>query len=246
MIDPITILRAQRSWRDAALADAQAAARDAAHALAGLEKAVAALTANLRDLGYPPVPGVIHPEPGLDSRLRHLEATVGGAVPPILVAFWQQVGGISLVDLEGYSHVEFWKAHGVTGPDGYCDGVHVDPCSAAWVESAVQEVTDLIEDPGSPPLGGPYLLPLAPDGYHKDNISGGVPYGIEVGGGWLAPWQNFSWTGPRRPISALPERSDLLGYLRTSILECAGFPALLGVPAFEPFRERLLRNVEVF
>ncbi|WP_438000350.1 hypothetical protein WMF26_11475 [Sorangium sp. So ce185] len=101
----MTILMAQRSWRDAALADAQAAARDAVHALAGLEKAVAALMTNLRDLGYPPVPGVIPPEPGLDSRRWHLEATVGGEVPPVLVAFWQQVGGISLVDLEGYSHV---------------------------------------------------------------------------------------------------------------------------------------------
>jgi hypothetical protein len=246
MIDPAMISKAQRAWRDAALADDATAASAAAPALEGLQRAATTLVANLRELGYPAVPGVIPPEPDLASRLRLLEATIGGAIPPTLVAFWQHVGGISLVDLDGYSHVEFWEARGILGPDGYCDGLHVDPCSASWTEFALRDFADLNEDPDLPPPEGPHLLSLAPDGYHKDNISGGMPYGIEVGGGWLAPWLNFSWTGRQRPTSAMLDPTDLLGYLRTSILECAGFPALFGVPSFEPIRERLLRNVEVF
>lgn len=246
MIDPATVLKTQRSWQDAAAADGETAASAAAHALAGLKKAATTLAENLREMGYPPVSGVIPPEPGLASRLQRLEATVGGPVPPILVAFWQQVGGISLVDLEGYTHVDFWAARRISGPDGYCDGIYLDSCDPSWLEFALRDHADLVEDPDLPPPEGPYLLSLAPDGCHKDNISGGVPYGIQVGGGWLAPWLNFSWTGRLRPTSATLDPCDLLGYLRTSILECAGFPGLLGVPSFEPIRERLLRDVEVF
>ena len=109
----------------------------------------------------------------------------------------------------------------------------------------MQDFSDLAVD-SALPADGRYLLSLAPDGYHKDDISGGAPYSIAVGGGWLAPWQNFAWTGARRPVSSPPDPCDLLGYLRTSLLECAGFPALLGAPSFEPIRERLLRNLEVF
>lgn len=244
MIEVGTIVEAQHAWRAAARAQGDAD-RAAEEALGGMKRCLTTLLTNLADIGYPNVPGIIPPEPGISSRLRRLEEAIGGGVPPILAAFWRVVGGVSLVDLDRYGHVKFWEAHGVTGPDGYCDGVHVDACGSMWLESTLQ---DFIERAGDPELSpeGPYLLSLSPDGYHKDNISGGEPYGVEAGGGWLGPWQNFSWTGARRPASAPPEPCDLLGYLRTSLLECAGFPALLGAPAFEPVRERLLRNIEVF
>jgi hypothetical protein len=33
---------------------------------------------------------------------------------------------------------------------------------------------------GARPAAGPFVLPLAPDRLHKDNVSGGPPYGIIV------------------------------------------------------------------
>jgi hypothetical protein len=246
MIEVEAIVEAQSTWRAAARAGGDAAAAAASRSLIGLRKAATTVLENLTELDYPAVPGIISPEPGLESRIQCLETVVGGAVPPILVSFWRLVGGLSFVDVNRYTHVDFWRARGITGPDGYCDAIYVDPCSTAWVEFAMQDFSDFIEDSGLSLPARPYLLSLAPDGYHKDNISGGAPYSLEIGGDWLAPWQNFSWSGARQPASAPAGPCDLLGYLRTSVLECAGFPALLGVPLFEPLRERLLRSVEVF
>jgi hypothetical protein len=154
------------------------------------------------------------------------------------------VGGVSFVDLAEYAHVTFWRERGIVGPDGYCDGLHVDSCDNDWLTFALEDFPDMAgaTDPVS---AQPYLLSLSPDGYHKDNISGGDPYGMLVQGDWLAPLENFSWTGPRRPLSA-SDRCDLLSYLRTTVLECAGFPALFGVESFEPIRKRLLGGIEVF
>jgi hypothetical protein len=90
-----------------------------------------------------------------------------------------------------------------------------------------------------------FVLTLAPDGYHKDNISGGA-YGVRLGSGWLAQWEDFAWGGPTRPESAPTDPCDFLGYLRTAILECAGFPGLLGVPGFEAIRQVLLRGLPRF
>jgi hypothetical protein len=245
MIDVADILRSQSAWSTAAQTGGDAAASAASVGLAGLKSAVITLLENLATLDYPMVPGVIPPEADLDFRVRQLEATIGAPVPCGLVAFWRLVGGVSLVDLTAYAHVEFWEAHGVAGPHGFCDGVHVDPCSIDWVESTLQDFMDRVDDAELPPEQR-HLLSLAPDGYHKDNISGGAPYGVEVGGDWLAPWQNFSWPGARRPVSAPPDPCDMLSYLRTSVLECAGFPGFFGVPAFDRFRQQLLRNVKVF
>ena len=244
MINAEAIVQAQRAWRTAVAVGDDEAQVAAAAALGGLGDAVRVLLENLAALGYPDVPGLIPPSKHIDVRLRKLGAKVG-AVPPILAAFWRSVGGVSLVDLEDYEHVDFWDAIGVAGPDGFCDGAHVHACRSEWVKFTVQDFIDQAEDPDVPPDGS-YLLSLAPDGYHKDNISGGAAYGLDAGAGWLAPWRNFAWTGARRPDSAPPDPCDFLGYLRTSILECAGFPGLFGVGSFEPIRRRLLRHVEVF
>lgn len=209
MIEVADILGSQSSWRTAAEAGGESADSATEAALVGLNSALTVLLENLAALDYPAVPGIIPPEADLDSRVRKLEATVGAPVPRVLVAFWRLVGGVSLVDLEEYAHVEFWEAHGVASPHGFCDGVHVDPCSADWVESALQEFIDRAEDPDLS-LEHPYLLSLAPDGYHKDNISGGAPHGVDVGDDWLAQWQNFSWQGLLRMTTTLPHKAKPL------------------------------------
>ena len=81
--------------------------------------------------------------------------------------------------------------------------------------------------------------------HHKDDISGGDSYGVKDGA-WLPPLMNFEWSGRIRPLSATNSKVDLMAYLRTSILECAGFPGLLGNKAFEPIRVRLIESLPVF
>jgi hypothetical protein len=47
------------------------------------------------------------------------------------------------------------------------------------------------------------------------------------------------------PITAPPE-PDVLSYLRTTVLVCAGFPALYGTPGFESYRIKLLSGMRCF
>jgi hypothetical protein len=244
VVHPTEILKAQAQWREAALADGTA--RPAATAaLSGMKAAVTALVSNLREIGYPSVPGVIPPEPGVEERIERLEQTVG-AVPPILALFWREVGGLSLLDFDDHAHVGFWEEHGVSSSTYvYPDGVAVEPLDAGWLRFILTDYAGPHEPPGSSPLPEPYVIELAPDYFFKEGYSGGISYGIEVGGGWLATWQVFTWL-PGFPVSAPPAPCEFLGYLRTAILECAGFPGLLGLPGFGPLRERLLEGVELF
>jgi hypothetical protein len=91
-----------------------------------------------------------------------------------------------------------------------------------------------------------FLLALSPDGFHKDNISGGAPYGVFPELSWKPIWRNFEWTGVQFPLTALSSPPDFLSYLRTTILECAGFPAFLGLADFDRIRDHLLRSVLIF
>jgi hypothetical protein len=159
--------------------------------------------------------------------------------------FWEQVGGISFVDLGQYQHVDFWKGHKITPPKIFCDGLYVNSCIDEWTSFICNDFEDWKED-SAPDESESFLLSLSPDGYHKDNISGGAPYGLYPGEAWKPVWQNFEWTGPQRPVTAPASAPDFLSYLRTAILECAGFPGFSGLAEFDPIRERLLKGVPIF
>jgi hypothetical protein len=239
-----SVIAAQQAWQEAARTSDEAAASAATAAFDGLIAATEALVRNLGALGFPDIPGRIAPEPRVRQRVATLERHVGGRVPPVLAEFWSRVGGISLVDLENYAHVPFFDTHRLRGRSEFCDGIHVDRCSASWLRFALDDYNDLRDDPDLAPPDA-YMLSLSPDGYHKDNISGGDPYGVNVDDGWLAPWRNFEWPR-RRPLSVPSGECDFLGYLRSALLECAGFPGLYGLASFEPMRTRLLQGVCVF
>lgn len=242
---PERIRELQEGWiRAARVSDAVARAA-AGRALRGASDATKVLLKNLGKLDYPEVRGVRPPPKRIEDRLAKLRGALGAAPPPALTLFWETVGGISLVDLTAYQHVGFWKRRGVTGPAGFSDGVHIDRCSKGWVRFVCQDHDDLRSDPAGAPRG-PYAIPISPDGYHKDNLSGGPTYGMAIGGGWLAPILDFEWSGSRRPLSAPEGPPDLIGYLRTALLECAGFPALYGSDSFEPVRIQLLDGVAPF
>jgi hypothetical protein len=219
-----------------------------AMALESLSKCADALTVlseNLRALGYRWVSLEHVPIDVLKGNIQTIETKTGLLIPEILVAFWERVGGISFVDLKDYQHVGFWDEQGIISPKGFADGLHIDPCNSEWTSFVCQDYAEW-KDYYNQGETESFLLSLSPDGYHKDNISGGAPYGIFAESSWKPVWQNFEWSGAAYPVTALGGSPDFLSYLRTAILECAGFPALLGNLAFYPIKERLLQGVPLF
>jgi hypothetical protein len=237
------ILQKQRAWQVILPADGTNVRAHATEALSICAEAVDVLSENLRKIGYTWITVERIPMDGIEQNVRRIETQISSTIPQVLVEFWKVVGGISFVDLENYAHVDFWKNHQIGPRDGFADGLHVDACTSEWASSICNDYLDWKNFNAD---DGEFLLSLAPDGYHKDNISGGAPYGVYLGSSWKPTWQNFAWSGWVNPTTALTNPPDFLSYLRTTILECAGFPALLGAPAFELLRHDLLKGVPLF
>jgi hypothetical protein len=206
----------------------------------------------LAALAYP-VATPLEPCEDLDDALASFDEA-GIVVPPALVAVWREVGAVSFVDLGRYRHVAFWDdvldrwRAGDDGRDvGYppcCDGLVIDgPSQDGWVDYVIDTLEEGV-DQGLPPG-----IELAPDALHKDNVSGSGPYELLMPGAdddpWLAPVDGFGWTDPPPP-SAPPGAPDLVSYLRTSVLDCGGFPGLFGHPAFAPVLRDLTADLPVF
>jgi hypothetical protein len=239
------ILENQRAWQGISAGDEAALRATALESLSKCADAIAVLGENLRIFGYVWVSSERIPLDELERNIRTIETRTGLSIPRILVHFWEMIGGVSFVDLETYQHVGFWEEHKIIPPKGFADGLHVDPCNNAWASYICQDYEEWRDDYRQDE-SGEFLFSLSPDGFHKDNISGGAPYGVFAGLSWKPVWQYFEWPGRVRPLTALAAPPDFLSYLRTTILECAGFPGLLGVPAFNPVRETLLQDVPVF
>jgi hypothetical protein len=192
------------------------------------------LSRRLTAMDYPSA--VVREPPGdVDALLTCLEHTIrefvepGTAfVPPALAEFWRIVGSISFVEFSdhgaGYSHCRFWEDRGIWGPEGFSDALHIDDISQEWIDmvradfEAEREWRS--ENPGSdvPAGDGGYVLALSPDGYHKDNISGGPPYGVRPGPEWDPIWREFRWAGAAVPMSA-PEGPPT--FVGRSALSCS-------------------------
>jgi hypothetical protein len=123
-----------------------------------------------------------------------------GPLPLSLSAFWHEVGAVDLVGMH-----PAW-------PDGL-DPLVVDP-----PEGALSFLYDE-EDEEQGQFAG-----LAPDDLHKDNTSGGDPYGVRLPN----PAADFLFEYERHNLLFVP-------YLRLAILRWGGFPGLDGRGiAFEP------------
>jgi hypothetical protein len=131
-----------------------------------------------------------------------------GSLPLSLTTFWQEVGAVDLVGMH-----PSW-------PDGL-DPLVVDPPEGP--------LSDLFDE------GEGIFVALAPDDLHKDNVSGGDPYGLQL-------------PNPSADFLFMYERHDLLfvPYLRLAILHWGGFPGLEGGGIqFEPL-EALVAGLEPF
>ena len=123
----------------------------------------------------------------MQADLEELESEAG-SIPLSLIAFWQEVGAVDLVGMH-----PAWQAG--------LDPLVLDPPEAA--------LSDLYDDEEGIFVG------LSPDDLHKDNTSGGDPYGL------LLP-------DPSADFKLKYERHNLLfvPYLRLAILRWGGFPGL--------------------
>ncbi len=73
-----------------------------------------------------------------------------------------------------------------------------------------------------------------------------MPYTIGNSSEWTPEWENFEWSGLHAPVTAPVGKLDFVSYLRTSILECGGFPGFFGNPAFESIRQEFTRDMDPF
>ena len=248
MVDFKQIKDAQEAWQIAVSAGDAAAEQAAQAAVTGCRSALIALTENLKQMNYPVKTYFTPCSEGFDPRVTAIEEATGKSIPPILKLFWRTVGGVSLVDLEDYAHKSFWSERNIHNSElGCSDGLYVQGLSEDWSRALVKSFFNAQEyHKRSGWAESPFFIFLSPDGFHKDCFSGGDDYEVLSGNSWNPPLENFTWLGPKRPETAPPDPCDFLSYLRTTILECAGFPGLYGVPEFEPIRERLLADVPLF
>lgn len=105
------------------------------------------------------------PPPGdVKDQVAQLERLVGPL--PLSLRAWYEVGGG--VNLMGYQAL--W-------PDIYTDPLVIDPIEAAFGE--YQDWQEQVAEEGLEEVG-PFQVPIAPDFYHKNDVSGGGPYQIEL------------------------------------------------------------------
>ena len=153
------------------------------------------------------MPPLTPPSEEMRADCEELEAEAG-PLPLSLTAFWQEVGAVDLVGMH-----PAW-------PDGL-DPLVVDP--------PVGPLSDLYDEEEG------FFAALAPDDLHKDNVSGGDPYGLQL-------------PNPSADFMFMYERHDLLfvPYLRLAILRWGGFPGLEARDiAFEPL-DTLVAELELF
>jgi hypothetical protein len=191
------------------------------------------IAGRLRALGWRPLYAQLRtpPEPGDAALFVQLEAEVG-PIPPTLLAFWQEVGGINWVwdynadetppDLDLCLPLQEHDALCVHAPGDI-------PCSLDdWTyENRGRE----------PELKEPLDLALAPDYLHKANISGGMPYGVELPFDGADPV--FAWEQHQLPF---------LDYLRHA-LRWGGFPGFdrhAQHPGVQDFAARMTRDLLPF
>jgi hypothetical protein len=164
-------------------------------------KRIAALVGRLRDSGYAfdrPDEVFPGPAPGAPEAIQRLESTIG-PLPLALKLFWLRVGS---VDLTG-SHPA-WPE-----PSGYLDQLIVFP-----PEYALEHLADHLEHPE----GADSEVIIAPDYFHKADVSGGSPYSVSIPAVSGDP-----------PMNGTPTPQTFLEHLEDA-LRFGGFPGLADCP----------------
>jgi hypothetical protein len=142
------------------------------------------------------------PERATAGAIARIEREIGH-LPLALKLFWQRIGS---VDLCG-SHADW---------DG-CD--YPDPLIVYPPSVAIGELVDFLADRDERlRCNFPYLVPIAPDSYHKAHVSGGMWYNISVPAVADDPPLNDEWHG-----------TTFVSYLELAV-RWAGLPGLSVCP----------------
>jgi len=147
------------------------------------------------------------PSSKMQSDCDELESEAG-TLPLSLTAFWNEVGSIDLVGMH----------------PSWSDGL--DPLVVDPPEGALSFLFD---------EGDGIFVGLAPDDLHKDNTSGGDPYGLQL-------------PNPSADFLLMYERHNMLfvPYLRLAILNWGGFPGLEGRKIEFEHLHSLVADLELF
>jgi hypothetical protein len=191
-------------FRAEALAVADATMRRVAAAADRLAK-------RLEERGWVALSGSLRtlPTPADAHELAEIERVTGAQLPPSLLAFWTNVGGIDFV----------WDYNGDrAAPDlgldldlAALDPLCVDPPGFAHLQLEEFEEAQQVVDPD---LVDPFELALAPDALHKANISGGPPYHVVL-----------PFLGADPIFAGEPHGLPFVDYLRLAF-RWGGFPGL--------------------
>lgn len=151
------------------------------------------------------------------DQITELERRLRGPIPLALKAFWNVVGTVSLMrEASGYDE----------------DLSLPDPLVVGPVDHALSELSEWKADEYR--SSEPFRAPLAPDALHKDDISGGVPYEVEL---------------PDTTADPLflnePHETTFVGYLR-SALAAGGLPGWEHNERHAPLLQRLSDGLQSF
>jgi hypothetical protein len=181
---------------------------------------IAKISRRLPALGYQfHRPSAIFPGPeaGTEDSIARIEREVG-ALPLALKAFWRTVGSVDLTARHRRSQpVEYpWNA---------CE--YPDPLVVYPPSAAISELDEFLGDREERMrCDFPYIVPIAPDDVHKDNVSGGMWYNLSVPAVADDPPLNDEW-----------HQTTFVNYLELAV-RWGGFPGLERCPEHSwPLRE---------
>jgi hypothetical protein len=157
------------------------------------------------------------PEPGTEDAIERIEREVG-TLPLALKIFWRRVGSADFTAHYSTSRPVEYPWAGCASPD---------PLVVCPPSVAVVELDGFLDDRDERTRCDlPYLVPIAPDDLHKDNLSGGMWYNLSVPAVADDPPLNDEW-----------HRTTFVSYLESAV-RWGGFPGLERCPEHEwPLRK---------
>jgi hypothetical protein len=177
--------------------------------------------------GCPPRTPLIRPDEDSPAFAEWLEALVG-PLPASIIGWIVHVGDVNLVgnhpdwparDLQTDALVVEFEFKGYADREGYNARDYFRGELQAWTEDVAEYGAKEV---------GPFLLPFAPDSYHKINVSGGAPYAIYV-------------PDASADATCCIDGRDIqfIDYLR-DCFSCGGFPGAPSLPLIAELRRDLL------
>ena len=152
----------------------------------------------------------VFPGPGPDivEAIHRIENEVG-IVPLSLKLFWQRIGSVNFCG----GHPD-WEFDPGCEPETYADPIVIYPPSVA-----IEELEEFLSDKEERlRCNLPYVVPIAPDFYHKADVSGGMFYNISIPAITDDPPLNEEW-----------HQTTFLNYLEIAV-KWAGFLGLERYP----------------